>query len=263
MSSPNVLRGATAERTRMGAAAVTLAAAGKVTSCENTDEFTAAEEVALQVTDMEAALAVAARTHLPAFAAVVAELDRHAHAEHPAVSTADMAQQQPPRHVFVPQSNALVQFSPGEDSRHDPDDGRHLLQPSVTAAGLQQLPPRHAPVRHVEPATQDAPLVDGVDGKADTVALDVTRAVASMLLDDGVTVLDAVVVALKAADGVTLTVAPLTVPAADAEPVTVAPLAVPQADAELVPHAALELIMADREFEPHVVTVGQEVVVIE
>ena len=124
MSMPKEFKGDAAERTRRGAVAERLKAGGKVTSLEKTDEFTAAEEDALQVT-VEGGAAVESTAHAPAFAAVTLVLDRQRHAGHPEMRVAECAQQQPPRHTFVPQSNADVQFSPGLESWQEPDEGAH------------------------------------------------------------------------------------------------------------------------------------------
>ena len=64
---------------------------------------------------------VAREAHVPAVAAVVPPADQHAHAAQPGVSTAEAAQQQPPRHRLVPHAKLPPQASPGPYVRQDPD----------------------------------------------------------------------------------------------------------------------------------------------
>ena len=74
----------------------------------------------------------------PAVTAVVDALDKHAHAMQPGESSALESQQQPPKHLLVPQSALEVQASPGELRRQEPKGGVHIAQPRVFAAALQQ-----------------------------------------------------------------------------------------------------------------------------
>ena len=86
-------------------------------------------------------LVVAAREDEPQEPAVAAEVEalaQHVQAVQPSVCTAELAQQQPPRHRLVPQSAAEAQASPGEDRAQEPEPGWQPRQPSATAAALQQ-----------------------------------------------------------------------------------------------------------------------------
>lgn len=101
MSTPNVLAGDADDNTSSGVA-VTFAVAGNVTSCENSDAVTLAEDDALHTSATGAAGAGA--THDPAVAAVVEGSDKHVHDAQPSACTAEGEQQQPPLHKLDWQS---------------------------------------------------------------------------------------------------------------------------------------------------------------
>jgi hypothetical protein len=97
-------------------------------------------------------------TQAPALAAVVPLAPQHAQALQPAVMTALLAQQQPPRHSPTPQSMLpLGQASPGYSTAQDPVACAQALQPRRAARGEQQKPPRHVPLAQLEGAAQGAP----------------------------------------------------------------------------------------------------------
>ena len=120
MSTPNVFSGDAAGRKTSGAEDVdTFAAAGKATTRESaTDAFTDVALVHGSAAVTTAADLVGA-VHAPAVRAVDAFV-AHWHAVQPAVCAAAREQQQPPRHVSVPQSDGDAHFSPGEYMRQEP-----------------------------------------------------------------------------------------------------------------------------------------------
>ena len=169
--------GAAAERKSSGKASVTLAPAGKAMIRE-------ASMVALSET-VELQGRVVARggcvrlgmgtVHAPAVLALLPTLPQQPHMLQPGVSSAEAAQQQPPRHSPEPQSKALPHASPGEKAMQAPSEGAHAAQPARAALAVQHVPPRHAPDAHVASPMQVAPAAASA-GKA---ALDVTLAVAA------------------------------------------------------------------------------------
>lgn len=154
----------------------------------------------------------------------------HTHALQPAVRMASAEQQQPPRHICVAHSKRLMQASPAERCRQEPEKATHARQPERAAFALQQKPPRQAGATpgygsaqstSVEQAEPDTRTVRDGDGEQlavrvnvdENVMLPVTLAVSVMLpvrLDviEAELVLDAVVdddddhVAVIEADGV-------------------------------------------------------------
>jgi len=84
---------------------------------------------------------VADAAHSPAVTAVVPFAPKQRHAVQPAVITADAAQQQPPLHMFVPQSKDDEHVSPGEYMTHAPLTYEHDLH--ERSDDEQQNPPRH------------------------------------------------------------------------------------------------------------------------
>ena len=76
--------------------------------------------------------------HCPAVAAVVATSAQHAQAGQEVASSADGAQQHPPAHREVVQSNAEPQTSPGGRSTQAPEPAEHVEQPWRTAVCVQQ-----------------------------------------------------------------------------------------------------------------------------
>ena len=95
--------------------------------------------------------------HVPAVAAVVVTFAQHVHDVHVGERRTDEAQQQPPLHMFVPQSKPLEHASPGEFRTHAPVPGVHALQPARTAAAEQHAPPAHKPEAHAVFEAQRAP----------------------------------------------------------------------------------------------------------
>ena len=158
MSTPSPLSGEPKGRNSSGTASTTLSAAGKAMT---RDSSTAplAEVVALQgsVTLGEVAIGGAVRVHNPALAAVASAAPQHLQDAQPGATSAEEAQQQPPRHKLVPQSTLLLQASPGYRHTHAPLPSAQLLQPSCTAKGEQQAPPLQEPEAHAEPKAQGAP----------------------------------------------------------------------------------------------------------
>ena len=134
-------------------------------TCEKTEALTDAVVVALQTIDTRDGVEA---VHVPAEAAVALGADRHAHSAQLGAVSAEDAQQQPPRHALVPQSNADAHPSPGDASAHAPVLAVHVEQPSVAASALQHTPPRHAPEVHVSVNEQGEP---GGRGKQVMVAV--------------------------------------------------------------------------------------------
>ena len=98
-------------------------------------------DAALQLLGSRLSCAVArgAARHAPAFAALVPLLPQQAQALQPAVMTALLEQQQPPRHSPTPQSMLpLGQASPGYSTAHAPVAREQALQPRRAARGVQQ-----------------------------------------------------------------------------------------------------------------------------
>jgi hypothetical protein len=168
MSTPSGLRDDAAERNSSGTASVTLAPAGKaIMRAESTVAFMAAE--ALQGSAREGAGGAGVgegAAHAPALLAFAPAAAQQPHAVQPGVSSADAAQQQPPRHRPLPQLNALAQASPGENAMQAPSKGAHASQPARAALALQHAPPRHAPEAHAASAAQGAPAAASMGGAA-------------------------------------------------------------------------------------------------
>jgi hypothetical protein len=93
----------------------------------------------------------------PALAAVVPASPQHLQDAQPGATSAEEAQQQPPRHKLVPQSMLDPQASPGYRDTHAPLPAAQPLQPSCTAKGEQQTPPLQEPDAHAASALHAVP----------------------------------------------------------------------------------------------------------
>ena len=80
------------------------------------------------------------KRHAPTVDASVTGSDVQLHA--PQLLGSRDAQQQPPRHVFVPQSKSEPHASPGSPFAHAPLPGEHAAHGSCRAVVEQQNPPR-------------------------------------------------------------------------------------------------------------------------
>ncbi len=153
MSTAYAFIGDDAGRKTSGAALVRLADAGNVMTRPSAILALTAMD-ALQGSVAFAEFCV--RRQAPAFAAGEPALKQR-QAEHPAVCTADAAQQQPPRQRFVPQSKDDAHLSPGFTSEHAPVFETQVEQPRAAEELEQQKPPRQAEEAHVELAVQEVP----------------------------------------------------------------------------------------------------------
>lgn len=120
MSTPCEFKGDAAGMKTSGVASVTFADDGNAMTLDN-DTFELTETALVQgnVTLRGAAIAADCE-HVPAVAAVVPVTEAQRHEMQPGVSIAEDAQQQPPRHRFVPQSKFEAHMSPGLKSTQEP-----------------------------------------------------------------------------------------------------------------------------------------------
>lgn len=100
--------------------------------------------IAVEALHVRVTLLRAVTAHVPAVAAVVLGDDQQEQAVHCEFCATDAAQQQPPRHMLVPQSNDDAQLSPGEKSMQLPTLGVQAEHPARAADGVQHVPPAHA-----------------------------------------------------------------------------------------------------------------------
>lgn len=127
-------------RNTKGGGPVTFADAGKTITRER-DTVAFRDAVPLQgrvPVKLAEALVAEEEVHVPAVAAVVAEEVQHAQEEQPSVCSAEEAQQQPPKHMLVPQSAFEAHASPGELRMQEPEPKLHAWQPCRAALGEQQ-----------------------------------------------------------------------------------------------------------------------------
>jgi hypothetical protein len=171
MSTPSEFVGDAAGRNMSGALSLTLAPPGKeITRVSATEALSATVPLHCRETGGGAGRAAPA-TQAPAFAAVVVALDQQLHAEQPATSSAEEAQQQPPRHRLVPQSAAEAHSSPGELRTQVPVLKWHAPQPCRTAFWVQQLEPRQAPEAQLALEAQGSPGARELTGAREVVGV--------------------------------------------------------------------------------------------
>ena len=198
-STPSGFKGDAAGRNMSGAASVTLAPLGKeITRLSATDELSATVALHCSATGGGGGGRAAPAAQAPALSAVVLALDQQLHAEQPATSSAEEAQQQPPRHRLVPQSAAEAQLSPGELRTQVPVPKWHAPQPCRTAFRVQQKEPRQAP------EAQLAFNAQGVPGAREPAAAvgDGVAAAAEGAPEEGLAAGAAAPVAVAVAEGV-------------------------------------------------------------
>lgn len=120
MSTPCEFRGDAAGRKTSGVASVIFAEGGNAITLDK-DTFESAETALVHGSVTLCGAPIAADCeHVPAVAAVVPVTEAQRHEVQPGVSNAEDAQQQPPRHRFVPQSAFDAHVSPGLKSTQEP-----------------------------------------------------------------------------------------------------------------------------------------------
>ena len=136
-SVPEGLRGETEGRNMRGWEPAP-AEEGKVMTRER-DTVEARETLALQGREGVPMVGGAAKEEqVPAVAGVVEALVQHWQAAQLGVRMAEAAQQHPPRHWLVAQSNLEAQGSPGDPKKQPPKGGAHTVQPRRAAVVEQQ-----------------------------------------------------------------------------------------------------------------------------